>query len=109
MRFALFIPLIFLSACAGTPPSTQEKTSQPLTFRAVSYKELPGWENETFEGMSVAFEKSCARIVKASSEKQFGPNDKWGTYGYYQRTCREFEFLPSRDGTSLRAFFEKNF
>lgn len=105
--FCLFI----LASCGGVPKDTSEKP--PLILKAESFANLPGWRTDNLQTFSLAFEKSCARILKAPQDKSFGALADAGTYGDWQAPCAEFLTLNDANNDTnidaLYTFFETRF
>ena len=97
---------LILSACAEV---TVKDEKQPLVLKPAAFDALPGWREDGLKNFAAAFEKSCARIMKAASEKQFGALKESGTYGDWQAPCREFLAIQSASAETLYAFFERYF
>ncbi len=90
--------LLLLSACAAVDPETA-----PLVLKPASFRDLPSWEKDRSEQALAAFSYSCERILKHEATQAFGPDGIGGTYGDWQRACRN---LPV---TNARTFFETYF
>jgi len=91
--------MLFLSSCAGKPP-----TDAPLHLKQSSFSALPGWRHADHKGLKTAFEKSCARILKQNPDRPFGPDDIGGTHGDWQPICNA---LPGAQ--DMNVFFERWF
>ncbi len=114
MRSSFFrlLPVFFLLAACETVKAPAPDTV-PLTLKPAEFSDLPGWgtSGNAFYGVSAAaFDKSCARIMKADPAKSFGPIPEAGTYARWQQLCTEFTArLPLNSDAPIREFFEKNF
>lgn len=104
MRFLLIFAVLILGAC-----STQEEGPGELTLNQASYPHLKNWQNDSFDHWANAFRRSCERIIKRSPGEPFGSMGEAGTYGDWQRICKDFLALKNPDAQSIRQFLEKNF
>src|SRR5688572_10521714 len=108
-RFFLLSLLLVLSACAGTGEKPKEEKPQ-LVLKATDFNALPGWRGEFDVGAVTAFEKSCARIMKAESAKPFFTSmPESRTYGHWQKICTNFAATDKSNPALLKQFFENNF
>lgn len=109
MRFVFIISLFFLASCTGTPrPPADEKP--PRVLKEVGFNALPAWgDSSLYIRAADAFEKSCARIVKADPAKNFSEIPEAKTYGDWQSICAGLANVPKDDAPALRQFFESNF
>jgi membrane-bound lytic murein transglycosylase A len=111
IRIFLLSLLLVVTACETTkPPATDEKP--PLVLKAADFNDLPGWTNSSnafFGAGGAAFDKSCARIVKADASKQFGPIPEARTYARWQTLCKGFAGVDKNSAAAVRNFFEANF
>jgi membrane-bound lytic murein transglycosylase A len=107
MRRFLLILILVLTAC-GEEESPQ-KTEATMRLVPASFSDLPGWADDDLQTFSVAFARTCTRMLKAPPEKPLGPLPQAGTYADWQPACREFRSLKDIKPQTLRAFLEKNF
>ena len=84
---------------------------QRLSFSAVGYGRLSGWESSELTPTAQAFERSCRRIMAAAPERGVGGEDFFGAIGDWQPACRDFLALDlaTIDTETLRTFFERRF
>lgn len=101
--FALLLVFI-LSAC-GSVPTDQT----PLILNPAQFDDLPGWEDEDFKDLAIAFERSCNRIGKTPSDRAFAAFPQGGTYKDWQEACAEFSNVNHKSPQAMRYFFETNF
>lgn len=99
---------LILSSCAEIPVAEKDE-KPPLVLRQSSFANLPGWQDDDFQNFASAYEKSCTRILKASPDKQFGNLKEAGTYGDWQKPCRDFLGLINPSPAALYTFFEHHF
>lgn len=109
MKRFLVCLVLLLAACGEQEESKQEMPEPKLTLSQVSFSDLPDWEREDFESFIPAFARSCARIQKAASDKEFGALKESGTYADWQKVCAVFEALGDRTQAGMKAYFEENF
>ena len=101
-RFFLSLGAILLmSGCAQLGLDEKPK----LVLRPASFSDLPHWNDDNQSETLEAFEKSCARILKADPAKKFG-DDGFGIYADWQNACRA---LPATQPQNARSYFENNF
>lgn len=97
---ALFL-LLALVACApreAVPPSIPAEPLPgakpgPLELRPASFADLPGWQNENFQGVAEAFLKSCQKLKSQPA---------------WSGVCSD-PALARGDGAALKRFFESRF
>ena len=102
MRIWILFTVLFLAGCAGT--STSPTDDAPLVLKAASFSDLPGWRDDKTQEAAPALQKSCARILKNSADKKFGPLHETGTYAAWQTACRNI-----KGAANLKTAIEQNF
>lgn len=102
-----FASLILLASCAEVPKQAEVKA--PLTLQQVSFSDLPGWGADDLRGFAVAYQKSCDRILKAPSDKEFGALKEAGTYVKWQGVCLDMKALNMADSDAIKGFVERHF
>lgn len=106
--FIIFIAF-FLSACAAGPDVSLEENLS-LTLKQAQFSDLPGWrQGEDLDKALSALSLSCVRIIKKDPEQQVGKFPESGTYGDWQRICRDLKLLDRADGKRVRTFIEQTF
>lgn len=120
MRRILFILcLLVLSSCGEeetqtpddvpeTPPQ-EEEIVETMRLVPESFESLKDWLEDDLSGVSIAFERSCRRIVKKPPERTFGPLEITGTYADWQPACKKFLALENKNTENVRSFIEENF
>lgn len=110
MRFVFLMSLLVLTACAapGEKPPAEEK-KLPLVLQLSRFDRLPGWRDDSFDGVAQAFGRSCDKIEKKDPEKPFGPDARWGLNKDWQAVCGTFRTLPAGDAAALRNFIQTQF
>ena len=73
--------------------TTLQPTGSSATYRAVSFQELPQWNEQSFGESLAAFQKSCLKLANQA---------KW------QYTCARAN-QTARNTAAAKAFFEQNF
>ncbi len=73
--------------------TTLQPTGSSATYRAVSFQELPQWNEQSFGESLAAFQKSCLKLANQA---------KW------QYTCARAN-QTARTAAAAKAFFEQNF
>lgn len=106
--FLSFSILLFLAGCAGAPQKISEKT-KPLNLKESSFASLPGWQQENFQGLAQAYNRSCSAIEKKGSQNLFGSDERFGRAQDWQIACRKFSKINQGNTTEIRKFFEQNF
>lgn len=79
--------MVLLNACVTAPPSGIGK--------AVSWRDLPGWNDERPAEAWAAFEQSCSRLAAR--------DPRW------RSLCADAALFPQPDDDTARAFFETRF
>lgn len=104
----IFLPLlvfIFLAACStAEPPPPVDETKLPLVLTPVDFAALPGWAGDDHAAALAAFDRSCARILRADAARAFSRNIDAGTMGDWQAVCNARP--EARDAQTARQFFE---
>lgn len=106
MRALSFLFLIFITACA-TAPVTQKTGS--LAIQETSFSSLPNWSKENFTGFGQAYKRSCGKVLKKSSQGNFGGSAKFGKAQEWQIACRKFAKINQNNPANIKSFFEQNF
>jgi membrane-bound lytic murein transglycosylase A len=103
----LFILILGLSACAQIKKLEEE--TPPLKLEAGRFEDLPGWGRDDMAGALAAFEKSCARILKAPQDRAFGPVLEAGKISVWQGICSDMQRLDRTNENAIQAFLERHF
>ncbi|MGB0719976.1 MAG: murein transglycosylase A [Bdellovibrionales bacterium] len=90
-------------------PQQEIQENPQLTLQSATFADLPDWQNDDLKTFIPAFEKSCAKILKADATNTFGPLEQAGTYAKWQRLCYDFNQLDHSSTNALTHFFETNF
>ena len=90
--------LLALTGCVAKPGA--------LSFRAVDYGRLPGWQSDDQGAALAAFQRSCAKLQTLSPEKAVGP---YGKAAAWQGACGEGASLDPANADAARRFFEGHF
>lgn len=97
------VGLLLLAGCAEK--KAPEAPPAELTLTAVSFAELPGWEQDRPDAALAAFRLTCGRWSKLADDRGVGgQNDLAGTLGAWRSACAE-----ARRTTDARLFFETQF
>lgn len=95
---------LLLAAC--TPP----EAPPGLKVSPSSYSMLPGWGDDTLEGVLPALLNSCKAIGKQPEDAPIGPKALGGVAGDWQAPCAAASTLKgTTDPAITRAFFERWF
>lgn len=109
MRFArLLFPVLLLSACA-TPAEKPAEETAPLVISRASFAALPGWNDDNFDDVRVAFARSCEKLSARPADDNFGPDARFGLNKDWQEPCQRFMELSSTAPQTYRSFFEQMF
>ncbi len=119
MQIFIILLLLVLSACDDgqeqeSPASNDQQQEQILEKKAelkltkVSFKSLPDWQNDNFKSFAPAFGRSCGAIMKKDPKLDFGVLKPAGTYGDWQKICKNFAGIDIDNSAELRLFFEQN-
>ena len=102
MRFAAWVPALFLllAACTGQkPPATQPPL---LRLTRADFSALPGWKNKNPETALASFQRGCTVLMQKPDAAPMGGVGYAGTVGDWRPVCAAAQ-------GDARAFFEKNF
>lgn len=105
------LSVLLLSACAGTstlkPPAPYPADDAPLSLRAVSFSDLPGWNNDDLQGSIEALARSCVKLKAQDQQKVFG-DPAWNIKtGDWAAACARID--SGAASADPRAFFERYF
>lgn len=74
-----------------------------------SFSDLPRWGEDDLQTLAPAFERTCARMLRAAPEKPLGTLPQAGTFADWQPACQAFVNLKEKTAANLKTYFEKNF
>jgi membrane-bound lytic murein transglycosylase A len=98
--------LLALTACAGAPPPPPPPPppTDGVALRAVSFAQLPGWNEDDHVQALISFRRSCARPSSKSLSAKLAltPDD-------LKAACQAAQPISIRDRSAARLFFETNF
>jgi membrane-bound lytic murein transglycosylase A len=96
--------LLALAACAAPPPPPPPPPADGIALRAVSFAQLPGWNEDDHVQALISFRRSCARpsSKSLSAKLALSPDD-------LKPACAAAQPISIRDRAAARAFFETNF
>ena len=109
MRVFVFLFFLFLASCSLLSDSDESSDQAQLTLHQTDFSNLPGWRNDGFDGFGVAFERSCKIVFAKQPDIPVGTLPEAGTYGDWQKICKDFGVLDQSVPETLRAFFETHF
>jgi membrane-bound lytic murein transglycosylase A len=95
------IALLFtLTACQVAPPKPVAPPTAPVQpqFTAVTFAELPGWNDDRVQDAWPALRMSCKALVQ-----------RVRTQTTWQGPCAASEEIAESDAAAVRLFFERNF
>ncbi len=102
-RLAALAGLLLLAGCAEK--KAPEAPPPELTLTAVSFADLPGWDEDRPDAALAAFRLSCGRWAKQPDDRPVGgQNELAGTVGAWRGVCGEAARAPD-----ARRFFETEF
>lgn len=104
MRFLWLPVLFFITACTGVSEVVEPEGAPPLTLKAASFSDLPGWAQDDVSAALPALKLSCARILKSPPEKLFGALPQHSTYGDWLPACRALN-----SAVDVRSVIERHF
>lgn len=101
--FFLTLASLFTASCTLFEA---EDSDMPLTLKAASFKDLPGWGHDDLLTFTQAMAKSCARIERRAASDPLGKIEQAGTFGDWQVICRGLQKVNSRDPRDLQQYIE---
>ncbi|MCW8916489.1 MAG: murein transglycosylase A [Magnetovibrio sp.] len=114
-RLSFAVLLLGLAACAPIPTSIPQPTPSKIPekpgkvqLRAQTFAQLAGWQNDHQGQALVAFQKSCASILKRPKSASLAANDKTpgGTVAQWQGPCQAASSVSTNSPDAARQFFE---
>jgi membrane-bound lytic murein transglycosylase A len=103
-RLAASITLVMMLSSCTTMQQTSEKPK--LTLSPVAYSDMEGWGAAQQEQTFIAFEKTCARLLKSPADKEFGLGIKAKDW---QVPCQNLPNPKTTDAAAAKAYFEAYF
>lgn len=98
LPLCLFLALLLLASCvrAPTPPTPvpPEITAPVQPMQAVTWQEVPGWQQEDLRPALQAFVISCPSLKKQSQ---------------WQDVCSDTQLIDQADQQAVRTFFQNRF
>lgn len=99
--------MLVLAGCGEEEqPAEKEKIMQLVP---ASFSDLPRWGEDDLQTLAPAFERTCARMLRAAPEKPLGTLPQAGTFADWQPACQAFVNLKEKTAANLKTYFEKNF
>ncbi len=99
--------MLVLAGCGEEEQSVEKEKIMQLV--PASFSDLPGWGRDDLQTLVPAFERTCARMLRAAPEKPLGPLPQAGTFADWQPSCQAFVNLKDKTAANLKTYFEKNF
>lgn len=93
-----------LISFAGVPQRPDKLVLQPL-----SYKEVPGWQDDAYSEPLAAFIKSCQAFIKMDDTDTVGQGVLRSLVTVWKSACRVAAQVPAGNSSLARQFFEKSF
>lgn len=101
------LAILMISGCAETDHSDPQNRLEPEisrpVLRAVTYADLPGWEQDDLSDAQQAFRRSCEKIMRVPAERPFKPV---GTYGDWHHMCAAYIAMDNPDNATFKFFIE---
>jgi len=102
MRFAAWVPALFLLLAACTTPKPPVTQPPLLRLTRSDFSALPGWKNNNLDTALASFQRGCAVLMQKPDASPMGGAGYAGTVGDWRPVCAAAQ-------GDARAFFEKNF
>lgn len=80
-----------------------------LSFKQVSWDDLPNWRNDDVAQALPALTRSCNRILKKDAASPIGRDPRYGTAGQWVTPCRAIMAVAPNDKDGARRVLESNF
>ncbi|MDP6565048.1 MAG: MltA domain-containing protein [Alphaproteobacteria bacterium] len=80
-----------------------------VSYRAVDFSELTGWERDDLARALPPLLRSCRRLARWPAGRPLGGDGVAGTAGDWQAVCQAAGQLPNGDAGAARGFFEGRF
>ena len=98
---------------AGCERTTSEPAPEPLapeiSFRQISFSELPGWQDDEVAAALPALRRSCRRLVGLDDERSLGPDGLAGRVADWRAPCADLYTLSDADHAAARDRLEAHF
>lgn len=98
--------------CPAEDTSAIEGSSAPhdtLTLTKVTFRELPGWADDTLAEAVPSFLRSCERLKGLADDAPVGTDGHGGKARNWRKACRAAAQLKTGDDAAARAMFEAEF
>ena len=109
VRAAALLLLAAGSILAGCAREPAPGAGDRLILERASVRDLPGWERDDPRPALVAFNRSCAAILRGDQARPVGPDARFGTRGDWAPACRAAAVVPAGDAAAVRGFFAGSF
>lgn len=108
-RFFLLGVLLMLTGCADLTDTKTPAPKAALKLENAAFADLTGWAADDHLAALRAFDKSCARLLKADATKTITVADRTMTVQDWQKICAARPDPVTATAAAARAYFEQNF
>ncbi len=106
--------VLLLAGCSNLGLPQPDATTSPvetatLNLSQVGFDKLGGWNAENFTEALPVLIRSCAVIDKKDAKAAVGSNERMGTYGDWQKICKDARLIRPDNKIEAKYFFESRF
>lgn len=106
--------VLLLAGCSGLSlpqPDAPTTPAEPsvLNLYPVGFDKLSGWNGDNFTEALPVLIRSCAVIDKKDAKAAIGSNELMGTYGDWQKICKDARLIRPDNKIEAKYFFETRF
>jgi len=113
-QLLVLLALICLAACDPEPEEAAQSDAPSagdgnLRLEAVSFSEIPGWDEDRLAEAVPALRRSCGRIVERDDARLVGADPRFGSVALWRPLCEDLAWIPPGDDAAARDLLEEAF
>ena len=87
IALSVFLLLVLLGLGLAWLTRPIPRAQAVLRLEPVSFRQLPGWDQDDLSAAMGAFQRACAPILKRANDAPIGPNAAYGRALAWQEVC----------------------
>ena len=107
--FCVCLTALLLASCArapAPPPAPPAPPPDRLTMTPVSFRQLPGWNEDRLSEALPALRRSCDRLMQLPPDRPVGSDGLGGVAGDWTGACGALRWLKPGDEAALRELLQ---